>query len=316
MISSYILLILVMVVIIINGATDAPNAVATIVTTTKIKIKYALIVAAICNFLGVLIMSLLSPKIVNIIYNIADFSFSNNAYFAVLSSMITIIIWGIVTWYFGIPTSESHALVASLTGAAIASSINVNLDMWNKVLLGIIYSTILGVIVGMIVSRFILWFNIKQIKILQYLSGCVMAFIHGAQDGLKFLGVLILVHEISFGKIFNIIPVWIIIICSCLMLVGTIIGGKRIIEKVGNNLVKLDELEGMASDVAAIVSLFVGTILGIPISTTQMKTATILGAVKDKKRINKKVFLQFIFSWILTFPVCILMGYLITKLFL
>lgn len=320
MMNGYLLLILVMLVIIINGATDAPNAVATIVATSKIKIKYALFIASICNFLGVLVMSLTSPKIINVIYKIVDFRDNNDfAIYAVASSMVAIIIWGVITWYFGIPTSESHALVASLTGAAIGiKNTTINIDMWNRVFQGIIYAFIIGILSGYLVFKII---NIipsnyfKKIKIFQYLSGMLLAFIHGAQDGLKFLGVLLLVGQICFNKIEK-VPFWMIVVCSVLMFVGTMIGGKKIIEKVGNELTTLNEKEGVSSDISSIVSLFIGTILGIPLSTTQMKTATIIGVTFKQRKMNKKVLTQLIIFWSLTFPICFLIGYIITKLFL
>lgn len=320
-------------VIFVNGWTDAPNAIATCVSTRCIGVEKAIVMAAICNFLGVLLMSLVNAKVAMTIKNMVNFGGDNEkALIALCAAMAAIVVWAIGAWYFGIPTSESHALIAGLTGAAIALQgglSGVNGVEWMKVLYGLVLSTVLGFGVGFGLCKLItiLFRNVGRSKSSAFFSkaqvvgGATMAFMHGAQDGQKFMGVLLLGLFLVNGQSETgevALPVWLMLLCSIVMGVGTSIGGKKIIKSVGMDMVKLEKYQGFAADMAATLCLWLSTVLGIPVSTTHMKTTSIMGvgAVKRASAINYKVVKEMVLTWVLTFPGCGLIGFLMAKLFL
>lgn len=320
-------------VIFVNGWTDAPNAIATCVSTRCIRVEKAIIMAAVCNFLGVLLMSLVNAKVAMTIKNMVNFGGDNEkALIALCAAMAAIVVWAIGAWYFGIPTSESHALIAGLTGAAIALQgglSGVNPAEWVKVLYGLVLSTVLGFGAGFGICKVltVLCRGAGRAKTSSFFSkaqvagGAAMAFMHGAQDGQKFMGVLLLGLFLVNGQSETgevALPVWLMLLCSVVMGVGTSIGGKKIIKSVGMDMVKLEKYQGFAADMAATLCLWISTVLGIPVSTTHMKTTSIMGvgAVKRMSAINYKVVKEMVLTWVLTFPGCGLIGFLMAKLFL
>lgn len=320
-------------VIFVNGWTDAPNAIATCVATRCIGVNRAIIMAAVCNFLGVLIMTMWNSKVAMTIKNMVNFNGNNQeAMVALCAAMAAIVIWAVGAWYFGIPTSESHALIAGLTGAAIAlqgGMKGVNGAEWLKVIYGLVLSTVGGFVLGFIICKAmtLLFYNCNRERMNRFLQGgqvaggAAMAFVHGAQDGQKFMGVLLLGLFLVNGRDDTqgaVIPVWMMLLCSIVMGVGTSIGGKKIIKSVGMDMVKLEKYQGFSADVAASISILVSTLFGIPVSTTHVKTTAIMGvgAVKRKSSINYKVVKDMILAWVLTFPGCGLIGFGMAKLML
>lgn len=325
--------ILTLGVILVNGWTDAPNAIATCVSTRAIRPGSAIMMAAVFNFFGVLVMTLINTKVASTIYNMVDFGTnSHEASIALCAALIAIVIWSTAAWKFGIPTSESHALIAGLSGAAIAmhSGIDgINGAEWMKVLYGLVLSTVLGFSFGFISVRIIEWVCRRMVlaqttgffRSSQVGGGAAMAFMHGAQDGQKFMGVFLLGIFLASGEtgVTNFtIPVWLIVLCSAVMALGTSIGGYRIIKSVGMDMVKLRTYQGFAADLAAALCLLVASLTGIPVSTTHTKTTAIMGVGASKRlsAVNWKVVRDMVFTWILTFPGCGLLGYIMVKLFL
>lgn len=325
--------LLTLAVIFVNGWTDAPNAIATCVSTRCIGVNRAIFMAAICNFLGVIIMSLVNTKVAMTIKNMVNFGGdTQKAMIALCAAMAAIVIWAIGAWYFGIPTSESHALIAGLSGAAIALQgglAGINGKEWMKVIYGLVLSTVLGFGVGFLICKLITIICRKMDRRKtedfftkgQIAGGAAMAFMHGAQDGQKFLGVLLLGLYLVNGMDTTEgahLPVWMMVLCSIVMGVGTSIGGKKIIKSVGMDMVKLEKYQGFSADVAAAFGIFLSTMFGIPVSTTHMKTTAIMGvgAVKRMSAINYSVVKDMVLTWVLTFPGCGLIGFLMAKLFL
>lgn len=328
-----ITIILTLAVVLVNGWTDAPNAIATCVSTKSISPKKAIIMAAIFNFLGVLFMSLLSKKVAYTISGMVNFGGnSTDALISLCAAMVGIVVWAVIAWIFGIPTSESHALIAGISGAAIAlqnglSGINGN--EWIKVIYGLILSTFLGFFAGYFISKLIIIIFRKTnktktqnfFKYAQITSGATMAFMHGAQDGLKFIGVFMLGSFLAQGQIvpesFN-IPLWLMILCSAVMALGTSIGGYRIIKTVGMNMVKLEKYQGFASDIAASSCLLLSTVLGIPVSTTHTKATSMMGVAASKRisTVKWNIVKEMVITWVLTFPGCGLIGFWMAKLFM
>lgn len=320
-------------VILVNGWTDAPNAIATCVSTRSMRAEKAIVMAAVCNFCGVLVMTFLNAKVAMTIYNMVDFGGNvNDAVIALCAALFAIVVWATAAWRFGIPTSESHALIAGLSGAAIAlhgSLSGINPQEWVKVIYGLVLSSILGFASGFGATRLTEWLCRRMdraktdpfFKNAQIFAAAAMAFMHGAQDGQKFISVFLLGISLASGSaeisVF-IIPVWLMLLCSVVMALGTSIGGYRIIKSVGMNMVKLQRYQGFAADLGAAACLMLSSLTGIPVSTTHTKTTAIMGVGASKRlsAVNWSIVKEMVFAWILTFPGCGLLGFLMVKLFL
>ena len=329
----WITVVLTLGVILVNGWTDAPNAIAPCVATRAMKPRNAIAMAAVFNFLGVLVMTLLSPKVAETIYNMVDFgSNAHEASIALSAAMFAIVVWAVLAWAFGIPTSESHALIAGITGSAIAMHNNldgVNGAEWGKVLFGLVFSLVIGFALGYAVTKLIQRLcrrmNYRKANGFfdkgQVVAAAGTAFMHGAQDGQKFMGVFLLGLALAQGNVspgaVN-VPVWLMILCSLVMACGTSIGGMKIIKSVGMDMVKLEKYQGFAADISATAGLLVCSVTGMPVSTTHAKTSAIMGvgAAKRMRAVNWSVAKEMVFTWILTFPGCGLIGFLMTKLFI
>ena len=320
-------------VILVNGWTDAPNAIATCVSTRAMRPRPAIMMAALFNFFGVFVMTLFNAKVASTIYNMVDFGENaEEAATALCAALVAIVVWATLAWKFGIPTSESHALIAGLTGAAIAMHNGlggVNGSEWVKVIWGLVLSTLMGFGFGFVSVRLTETLfrqadrpkTTKFFRIAQNCGGAAMAFMHGAQDGQKFMGVFLLgiflasgnVHVTSFE-----IPVWLMILCSVVMALGTSIGGYRIIKSVGMDMVKLQTYQGFSADLAAALCLLVASLTGIPVSTTHTKTTAIMGVGASKRlsAVNWKVVGDMVLTWVLTFPGCGLLGFVVVKIFM
>ncbi len=321
-------------VILVNGWTDAPNAIATCVVTRCLSPRLAILMAAVFNFLGVFIMSLVNATVAQTITKMVDFGTnSHEAIVALSAALFAIVLWAILAWVFGIPTSESHALIAGLTGGAIAlhgGLQGVNGAEWVKVIYGLVISVFLGFFLGFIICRIVvaIFRNIQRSKtetffrFAQIGGAAAMSFVHGAQDGQKFMGVILLsillVNGQSADNVSVEMPIWLMALCSIVMGVGTSIGGKKIIKSVGMDMVKLEKYQGFSADIAASISLLISSVFGIPVSTTHAKTTSIMGvgAVRRISAINFSVVKEMAVTWILTFPGCGLIGFIMTKIFM
>lgn len=321
-------------VILVNGWTDAPNAIATCVVTRCLSPRAAILMAAAFNFFGVFIMSLVNATVAETITKMVDFGTnSHEAIVALSAALFAIVLWAILAWLFGIPTSESHALIAGLTGGAIAlhgGLQGVNGAEWIKVIYGLLISVFSGFILGFVICRIVvtLFRNIKRSKtekffeFAQIVGAAAMSFMHGAQDGQKFMGVILLsillINGQSAENVSTEMPVWLMALCSIVMGLGTSIGGKRIIKSVGMDMVKLEKYQGFSADLAASISLLISSVFGIPVSTTHAKTTAIMGvgAVRRISSINFSVVKEMAVTWLLTFPGCGLIGFVMTKIFM
>lgn len=325
--------ILTLGVILVNGWTDAPNAIATCVSTRAIGVRSAIIMAAVFNFLGVFVMTAVNASVAMTIYNMVDFGGDAHlSLIALCAAMAAIVVWATAAWYFGIPTSESHALIAGLSGAAVAiqnSFSGINGAEWIKVIYGILLSTILGFCLGFVVAKIttFIFRNQNRMKCERFFSGAqvaggaAMAFMHGAQDGQKFMAIFLLGAAFANGdsgtSSFT-VPIWLMILCSVVMGLGTSIGGYRIIKSVGMDMVKLKPYQGFAADLSATLCLLLSSLTGIPVSTTHTKTTAIMGvgAARRMSNVNWGVVKELILTWVCTFPGCGLLGFGMAKLFL
>ncbi len=307
----------------VNGWTDSPNAIATVVSTRVLSPYQAVIMATILNALGAMSgtavaatigKDIVRPDIINLA--------------TVGAAMVGIIFWSTLAWYFGMPTSESHALIAGLTGAALATAGPESLVAtgWNKVLIGLLFSTFLGFFGGLFLMG-LLYRSLAHTRPgtvrkifgrLQIVSAAFMAFSHGSNDGQKFIGVFTL--SLLLGGIipeFN-VPIWVIIMCAATMGIGTAVGGWRIVKTMGLRLTKLEPVHGFAAETSAAMTIELATRLGIPLSTTHTINTSIIGvgATRRLSAVRWGVTLEIVAAWILTFPICGAIGWLATKLFL
>ena len=320
-------------VIVVNGATDAPNAIATVVSTRAMKPKLAILMAAVCNFLGLLLVSLVTSAVAHTIFNMVDFGGnSQQALIALTAAMIAIIVWGAAAWWFGIPTSQSHSLIAGLTGAAIALQGGfgaINGGEWMKVVYGIRLSTLLGFFLGWANSKIVgrVCRNMdrkrttKVFRWAQVASGAGVAFMHGAQDGQKFMSIFVLAITLATGvgqADQMVLPIWLMFFCALNMGIGTAVGGERIIKSVGLDMVKLEPFQGFAASAATFFCLMLSTFAGLPVSTTHTNTTAIMGvgAAKRKSAVKWGIAVDMVKTWVLTFPGCGLLGFAFAHLFL
>ena len=318
--------------IFVNGWTDAPNAIATCVTTRCMPARAAILMSAAFNFLGVLIMTHFNASVANTISHIVDFGGNSTMALACLcAALFSIVVYGATASRFGIPTSQSHSLIAGLTGAAIAlgGASSVNVHEWMKVIYGLALSIGLGFVMGWVLCKLvsILFAAANRrranvfFKYAQIASAAAMSFMHGAQDGQKFIGVLFLGVAFASGQTSvgdASIPIWIMLLCSATMGIGTSVGGERIIKSVGMDMVKLEKYQGCAANFSTTFTLLVASLTGMPVSTGHCNTSAIMGvgAAKSLKRVNWSIAKNMLMAWIITFPACGFIGFLLAKIFM
>jgi PiT family inorganic phosphate transporter len=329
-------IVLVLGVIFVNGWTDAPNAIATAVSTRCLTPRAAVIMAVVFNTLGAGVMTLFNAKVAETITKMVHFDASaagvNQSLIVLAASLAAIVIWATAAWYFGIPTSESHALIAGITGGAIAlgnSFSAINMQEWRKVLIGLGISSVLGFFSGFLFVKLIviIFAQVKRQTATRFFTrgqifgAASMAFMHGAQDGQKFMGVFMLALYLNGAANKNpdgsfVIQWWLILLCSVVMGLGTSAGGYRIIKAVGMDMVKLEKYQGFAADVAAAGCLLLSSLTGIPVSTTHTKTTAIMGVgcARRPSSVNWRIVKDMVLAWVLTFPGCGLIGYLMARL--
>ena len=318
--------LLTLAVLVVNGWTDAPNAIAGAVVTGALPFRRAVALAAVCNFLGVLCVTSVNASVADTIYSLASFGGGSRAALAALcAAMAAVVLWAALAWCFGIPTSESHALAAGVSGAAVAlegSFSCLRWDSWGKVLLGLLLSALAGFGAGRLAAR-----RLRTVKVsdrtlfgAQVPGAALAAFLHGAQDGQKFLGIYLLGTALARGQggqSSPLIPLWLMALCACFMALGTLLGGRRIIDRVGREMVSLGPREGLAADLGSIACLLGATALGLPVSTTHTRTCALLGVGSaGGGRVDRRVAGEVALAWLLTFPGCGAVGYWSARLFL
>lgn len=306
----------------INGWTDAPNAIATVVTTRVLSPKKAILLAMVLNvagaFSGVAVAKTIGTEIVKP-------EFVNLQ--TVGAAMIGIIIWSTLAWRFGgLPTSESHGLLAGLAGAGLALHGPKVLvaSGWIKVLIGLFFSTFIGFFLAYLIFLFISWLfrrtGISRVRKifgrLQIFSAAFMAYSHGSNDGQKFIGAFSLALFLAgVTKQFTVLP-WVIVLCAIIMGIGTITGGWKIIKTLGVKLTKLEPQHGFAAETAAATAIEVASRLGIPLSTTHSISSAIMGvgAVQRRSAVHWGVARDIVIAWVLTFPACAFIAWSVTKI--
>ena len=293
----------------VNGVHDTANAIATCVSTRALSVKAAIIMAAGLNFAGALV----STKVASTIgKGIVDKD--NVTQLVVLAGVTGAIIWDIITWYYGLPSSSSHAIIGGLMGAVIAYKGMAALH-WGglqKIILSLIVSPIIGTFLGFLFMLGMLLLFRKEaprglntgFRKLQVLSAAFMAFSHGTADAQKSMGVITMAL-LSYGMIDTFtVPLWVKIACAVAMALGTAAGGWRIIKTIGKDFVKLQPVHGFCVETASAGVILGASTFGMPVSTTHVITSSILGVGLSKRltAVNWTVAQRILVAWGLTIP--------------
>ncbi len=319
-----LVVILALVFDFINGFHDTANSIATSVSTRVLSPRQAIIMAAILNFVGALMSEKVAKTISKGLVN------GSLEQYVIIGALLAAIIWNLVTWYIGIPSSSSHALIGGLLGASIAYASSLDKiiwsGVWQKVVLPLITSPVVGFLMGYLFMSLLyeilrpLTLKIvnKWFSKLQILSAALMAYSHGNNDAQKSMGIITLAL-VSGGLLDNDagIPIWVKISCAIAMAMGTSIGGWKIIKTMGVNMIKLQPIGGFAAETAAAAVIEVATILGAPVSTTHVISTTIMGVGASKRlsAVKWAIARKIVWAWVITIPITAALGAVLTLLF-
>lgn len=304
----------------INGFHDTANAIATSIGTRVLKPSTAIVMAAVLNLVGALVSSGVAKTIGSGI--VSPVSIST---LVIVATLISAIIWNLITWYFGIPSSSSHALIGSLLGAAIVYKGTISIVAWYsffvKIILWLILSPVIGFFAGFIVMWLLMWILRKAtprfvtvvFSKAQILSAASMAFSHGSNDAQKAMGIITMAL-VSSGVITSFeVPEWVRVACALAMAIGTAVGGWRIIKTMGVNMARLTPVNGFAAETAAAGIILTATAMHAPVSTTHVISTSIMGvgATKRLSAVRWGVAKNIVVAWIMTIPICAVLAGLI-----
>jgi inorganic phosphate transporter, PiT family len=301
----------------INGWTDAPNVIATVISTGVLSPRVAIVMAVVLNTVGAMAGTAVAATVGRGIVEPSAMTLP-----AITAAMLSIIAWGGMAARFGIPVSKSHALLAGLAGAALAGGGWAALQWtgWQKVGIGLICSIGLGFSGAFAIGRLIILSagnfrparSKRTFDVLQIMSAAFMAFNHGLNDGQKFMGVFALTMLAGGATQVFEIPFWVIVLCALTMGVGTSFGGWRIIETVGLKMARITSWQGFAAQTSAAFTIFGASHFGIPLSTTHTITTAIVGASASRRTYDVRwgVLRRIVLAWCVTFPFCALLAFL------
>ncbi len=322
-VSLIIVLLLVLLAEFVNGWNDAPNAIATVVSTRVLRPFHALIMASILNVLGAAVTgTAVAATIGSGIVSPDSIGLS-----VIAAAVLAVAAWGAVATMIGIPISISHGLVSGLAGAAlvVAGSEALIWSGWQKIFVGLGFSTLLGFSLAFIIMTILYWIlrrvspsTVRSIfGKLQVFSAAFMAFSHGSNDGQKFMGIFALALVLGGVMPEFHVPLWIILLCGVVMGTGTAVGGWRVIKTMGCRLTKLEPVHGFAAETAAATAIQLASFMGIPLSTTHTISTAIMGvgATKRLSAVRWGVAGNIVAAWLITFPVCGALGALFALLF-
>ena len=312
----------------INGFHDTANAIATAVSTKALALKNAILIAAVMNFLGAIVSTNVAQTIAK---DIVDLEKISNASMVMIAAIMSAIIWNLVTWYFGLPSSSSHALIGSLTGAALADAggTAVKIHGLEKVVVILIVSPVLALTVGFLMfSLFKIIFKKANLgkanhafRKLQILTAALEAFSHGTNDAQKSMGIITMALIAHGYQNHMGIPLWVQLACAISMALGTSVGGWRIIKTVGTQIMKLKPVNAVAADLSSALVIQVATHFGMPVSTTHVVSSSIMGvgAANRIKGVKWSTAQRMISAWFTTIPITIVISagiFTVFKLFM
>lgn len=312
----------VLALMLVNGWTDAPVNIATAIHSGAVGTRSAVILSAVCNFFGAGAMALGGSSVAVSLYSISGLGeVKDHALTAVTASFISVVLWALLALKLGLPTSESHALMAALSGSAVAVQglSAINGTEWLKALLGILLSTVPVTVVTFLAANAFKRQSAltdSTFKKLQVVGAALSSFSHGAQDGQKLAGVLALTSVLCANTQADRIgvPIWTVLTSALVISLGTLLGGRKIIKRF-SEFAPDDPKSGFGSDLVSAVSLCILAALGLPASTTHAKSSAVLGAGLTNRRLSEQVrsFKSMAVVWLLTFPVSAALGFVLTK---
>ncbi|OAB36058.1 inorganic phosphate transporter [Paenibacillus glacialis] len=307
----------------INGFHDTANAIATSVSTRALKPRVAILMAAAMNFLGAITFTGVAKTIGG---SVADPAALDNGIQVVIAALLAAIIWNLVTWWFGIPSSSSHALIGALTGAVFvgAGAGYVKWEGFISILKVLIFSPLIAFAIGYIIMTVLKWIFAKRsphnvnkgFRTMQILTAAIQAFTHGTNDAQKAMGIITFALVTSEFQDTLDVPLWVKLSAATAMALGTSIGGYKIIKTMGTKIFKIEPINGFAADMAGASVIFSATILHMPVSTTHAITSALLG-VGSAKRVSEvkwSVAGRIIITWFITIPISGLLAGLIFKI--
>jgi PiT family inorganic phosphate transporter len=308
----------------INGFHDAANAIATVVSTRIMKPATAVIYGAVLNFAGAMMGTEVAATIGKGMVDAGTVTLGT-----VFCTVIAAIVWNLITWYKGLPTSSSHALIGSLLGATFFSAGNASImwdKVWAKVVIPMVTSPVIGITIGFVLMAALMWIFHKMsvgrinrlFGKLQIVSAGFMALNHGQNDAQKSMGIIALALLLAqpAGAEFH-VPTWIIISCAVAMGLGTLSGGWRIIRTLGNKMIKLTPIHGFAAETTASAIIAGASHFGIPVSTTQVISSSIMGvgATKRLSAVRWGIVGNIVWAWVLTLPLTFCFAGLLMSLY-
>ena len=293
-----------------NGFHDTANAIATYVSTRAIAPKTAVMMAATLNFLGAMISTGVAKTIGGDIVTSPDMINGE----IIVAALVGAIFWNLLTWWYGIPSSSSHALIGGIIGAVMISvgSDALHLGGIGKIFISLVASPILALVLGYIVMKILLFLFGRfspivlndRFRNMQLVSAALMSFSHGSNDAQKAMGIITLTLVASGHLPTLDVPLWVKLACATAMALGTAAGGWKIIATVGSKIFKLESINGFAADLNSALTIFTATLLHLPVSTTHVVSGSIMGVgtAMRVKAVNWSTARSMVFAWFITIP--------------
>jgi PiT family inorganic phosphate transporter len=317
----------------INGFHDAANAIATVVSTGVLPVRTAVMIAGILNFVGAITGTAVAKTIAS---GFADTAIVTQA--VVLSALVGACVWNLITWWYGIPSSSSHALIGALAGAVVAKA-GLSAFRWSalyqKVLIPLVASPLIGFTAAFFLMIGLLWVVRRRTpsavhrgsRRLQLLSACTMAFAHGSNDAQKSMGIitLALLAFMKAGHAAGLpawvlpagdkVPLWVVLACAAAIATGTMAGGKRIIKTMGSKIIRITPIQGFAAETAGALTILGASHFGVPVSTTHVINASIMGVGASRRvsAVRWGVAGNILTAWVLTLPLSAAMAWATMK---
>jgi PiT family inorganic phosphate transporter len=295
----------------LNGLHDAANSIATIVSTRVLRPQYAVLWAAFFNFIAFLVFGLHVANTIGtgiIEPHIIDAP-------VIFAALMGAIVWNVITWALGIPSSSSHALIGGLLGAGLAKA-GLSAAVWGgltKALLAIVLSPVVGFLLALVLVAIVSWASVRStpfavdraFRILQFVSASLYSLGHGGNDAQKTMGIIavLLYSQGYLGTEFS-VPFWVVLSCQAAMALGTLMGGWRIVRTMGLRITKLTPMQGFCAETGGAATLFAATFLGVPVSTTHTITGAIVGvgAARRVSAVRWNVASSIVYAWVITIP--------------
>jgi len=297
----------------INGFHDTANAIATSVSTRALPPRTAVLLAAVMNFVGALTFTGVAKTITK---DIVDPFALQNGSVVILAALLSAIAWNLITWYYGIPSSSSHALIGSIAGAAIsAAGLGIlNYTGFLKILQALLISPFIAIVVGFLMMSLFkvlfknnnLYKTNKGFRIFQIGTAALQSFTHGTNDAQKAMGIITMALIAANLQTTSDIPLWVRIAAATAMGLGTSIGGYKIIKTVGGKIMKIRPINGAAADLSSAMIIFGATLIHLPVSTTHVISSAIMGvgSAQRVKGVKWGVAKKIVLTWVITLPIC------------